>query len=403
YRDLDDPRYQRRTDSRRRSRSPKDDCDTYRDHRYDSTDSAYGYDRALTGSLERPSPRHRDLRPGITRTVQSGIDILSTPSSSHQTAAKPSPTSTVTAANRKWASNISRWNQTQEELHQQSVITEASATPIRRTATSASSQDSRAQAIVDSASEQIHPDTVSEAQLRSFDYKDAEQIACLLCQRKFKSIDTLHRHEKESELHRTNLADLDVCRQGMQRKCGTKAVAGTEKQSSPNPSSSTAAPLEATTTPSDPTRVMSTPYRDRASERRAVFGADNPAPTRGGAHPNTARSFEGPAREEQTQPILSAPEKPIGSDNVGNRLLALMGWTQGQGLGASAQGRTDIVETKIYRPGAGLGSAQAESDAQAANNTTTSRRVAFKGYIEAAKDRELLRADDGAPLVQTHD
>ena len=38
---------------------------------------------------------------------------------------------------------------------------------------------------------------------------------------------------------------------------------------------------------------------------------------------------------------------PIGENNVGNRLLQKMGWTEGQGLGRSNQGRTNIIEVCI--------------------------------------------------------
>ena len=36
----------------------------------------------------------------------------------------------------------------------------------------------------------------------------------------------------------------------------------------------------------------------------------------------------------------------IGGENIGNKLLQKMGWSQGQGLGKANQGRTDPVEVK---------------------------------------------------------
>lgn len=38
---------------------------------------------------------------------------------------------------------------------------------------------------------------------------------------------------------------------------------------------------------------------------------------------------------------------PIGSNNVGNRLLQKMGWSEGQGLGRKNQGRTSIIEVHM--------------------------------------------------------
>lgn len=40
------------------------------------------------------------------------------------------------------------------------------------------------------------------------------------------------------------------------------------------------------------------------------------------------------------------PSMPIGSNNVGNRLLQKMGWSEGQGLGRKNQGRTSIIEVE---------------------------------------------------------
>lgn len=40
----------------------------------------------------------------------------------------------------------------------------------------------------------------------------------------------------------------------------------------------------------------------------------------------------------------AAPAMPISSNNVGNRLLQKMGWSEGQGLGRKNQGRTQIIE-----------------------------------------------------------
>jgi hypothetical protein len=41
------------------------------------------------------------------------------------------------------------------------------------------------------------------------------------------------------------------------------------------------------------------------------------------------------------------PERNIGSDNIGNKMLQKMGWKEGLGLGKSNQGRTAIVEVQF--------------------------------------------------------
>lgn len=46
----------------------------------------------------------------------------------------------------------------------------------------------------------------------------------------------------------------------------------------------------------------------------------------------------------QAQTSSKLASVPIGENNVGNRLLQKMGWSEGQGLGRKNQGRTNIIE-----------------------------------------------------------
>lgn len=83
-------------------------------------------------------------------------------------------------------------------------------------------------------------------------------------------------------------------------------------------------------------------YRDRASERRVLFNQPE-APViekdSGGGKPGQKRQSEGPP------PAPSPPPPPVnpGQDesNVGNKMLKMMGWTEGTGLGTSGEGRVD--------------------------------------------------------------
>lgn len=78
-------------------------------------------------------------------------------------------------------------------------------------------------------------------------------------------------------------------------------------------------------------------YRDRAKERRLKYGESDPPP------PNRSKErFEKEVKSvsRAAQPNVSA--LPIGENNVGNRLLQKKGWSEGQGLGRTNQGRTNI-------------------------------------------------------------
>lgn len=142
------------------------------------------------------------------------------------------------------------------------------------------------------------------------DFIDFDKLACLLCKRAFQSLDILNKHIKMSNLHKENLQKL-----------------GSNSQ---NGNGSSASALE---------------YRDRAKERRLKYGEVDPPP------PNRSRErFEKEMRKQtaqmQKQASNNLASTPIDGSNLGNRLLQRMGWTEGQGLGKTNQGRTNIIEVK---------------------------------------------------------
>lgn len=293
------------------------------------------------------------------------------------------------------ATDISKWNRKQAELHASDTLENLPSTSGSSgqptlpdsipSSISASSSFQNTDEVSTSdppsgSAQGSHPPSLdvtqmSQSELIGYDYKDTARIACLLCQRKFKSLDTLHRHQDESQLHRDNLAQLETCRQGVLRKI--ESLGHTPSQ--PTTAADPAAALSTHSTPAAPV------YRDRASERRAVFGADTPSKST----PAPPKTFQGPRPALAASELHSAAEKPIESDNIGSRLLAKMGWLHGQGLGRTRQGRTDIVETKIYKPGAGLGSST-PSDAAAPEAAVrrATAGVTFAGYLDRAKDRK---------------
>lgn len=400
YVDRDDPRHWRaetsasrgQTESRRRSRSPQTSRRTNDDAARSSESSS---------TLGRSVP-WTELRSPAKDQESPHAGLLASPAS---TSKMPMSKHAVKAASKRVATDISKWNRKQAELHANEPLTtlasgkeipvsvdpcasvsdasvaaqsKEQSQPLRPSRTAPRSPQETADQCLDAVQ-------MSEAQLASYDYKDLARIACLLCQRKFKSLDTLQRHENESQLHKENLAKMEICRQGVIRK-----------NESRNDAVSHASVLESEI---GSTASLSMPaYRDRASERRAIFGANTPSKS---SHPSSApKVFEGPESTTGAPPTtvqeipLSAPAKPIDSDNVGSKLLAMMGWTHGQGLGLQKQGRTDIVETKIYKPGAGLGSiAPTDAAAHEAISTAAAHRrpesdVAFSGYLNRAKERE---------------
>lgn len=157
----------------------------------------------------------------------------------------------------------------------------------------------------------------NNAPVNEKDYVDFDKLTCNLCKRAFQSPEILTKHLRMSQLHKENLQKYNLQHN--------------------NPTSGNA--------------NQGGSYRDRAKERRQKYGEDDPPPVN-----KTRERFE---RElERQQAAYKPPPAPIGENNVGNRLLQKMGWTEGQGLGRSNQGRTDIIQAEQRNSTAGLGSKQ---------------------------------------------
>lgn len=78
-------------------------------------------------------------------------------------------------------------------------------------------------------------------------------------------------------------------------------------------------------------------YRDRASERRVLFNQpDVPLPEKDPINTKQKKS-EGPPSPPSPPPIDPGKD----TNNVGNKLLKMMGWTEGSGLGTSGEGRVE--------------------------------------------------------------
>jgi len=143
---------------------------------------------------------------------------------------------------------------------------------------------------------------------------------------------------------------------------GPKKVKAKSPTATKSPTVATA-PTTAST--EDPTSDSgATPkYRDRTQERRRVHNQPEvpilPS-ARGGkpSFPVDAASFSLLASEPPA--AKSEPPVDVGKDenNVGNKLLKKMGWSEGSGLGADGEGRSEPVKAAVYASGAGLGASK---------------------------------------------
>ena len=146
---------------------------------------------------------------------------------------------------------------------------------------------------------------------------------CLICKRKFASIEKLHQHEKLSKLHQENLAKKKA-----QEAIAVTAAKPNEKEhitpKAPNPE-----------------------YRDRAKERRTMYV---PEPSSGMAEVNQSIVDMGPSLDRARAVVETeavAPDQCLGETNVGNKLLRSLGWKGGSLGRANANGDTSVSEDGV--------------------------------------------------------
>uniref|UniRef100_A0A0B7APJ4 RNA-binding protein 5 n=2 Tax=Arion vulgaris TaxID=1028688 RepID=A0A0B7APJ4_9EUPU len=184
----------------------------------------------------------------------------------------------------------------------------------------------------DSGDEEDSSATIDESKL-----VDWAKLACLLCKRQFQSKDILSKHTQVSDLHKQNLEAL------------TKSKI-----------SSSSGKIE---------------YRDRAKERRQKYGAPEPP------EPKRRKGRE----LDVLEPIsYEEPTKlGIGEENIGNKLLQKMGWSEGQGLGKANQGIVDPIEAKRRNQMAGLGARGANLVTDVGDNYRVAlKKTMFARYSE---------------------
>ncbi|OAL71657.1 RNA-binding protein [Trichophyton violaceum] len=188
-------------------------------------------------------------------------------------------------------------------------------------------------------------------------YADLNRLCCYLCMREFKSEAHVRQHERLSQLHRENLQD-ETLKAKAQAKLAKKRTLTADQ----------------------------TEYRDRAKERRRVFGSSKSS--------NRKREAEDDRQDEYEQGLGSNPD---GTDNAaspppalskGAALLGKMGWSAGSGLGAEGSGMKQPVAADLYVQGVGLG-AQGSKVGDAVQEAGRNTRGKYDEFLE--KTREHAR------------
>lgn len=183
-------------------------------------------------------------------------------------------------------------------------------------------------------------------------YADRESLRCLVCERKFAKAALLSLHERESEMHRQNLAD----QRNIERAISQLARAGKTPRKMM------------------PARNKGQQYRDRARERRQAYNQPG-APRR-------------KAPKLESAPVKEL-EKPSGPSK-GAALLGKMGWMAGEGLGADRTGRTDVIATDMYAAGVGLG-AEGGKLGDAAAEAARKTKDNYSDFVEVTRTKARER------------
>lgn len=196
-------------------------------------------------------------------------------------------------------------------------------------------------------------------------YADQDNLACYLCMRKMPDIKTLRRHEQESELHKNNLSNP------------AKVEKATAKLAEVNWKPTKMIPLGY----DGPLRLADKMrgYRDRAKERRQVYG-----------HSSKPKAPPSDTPSNKRKPLIEEEAEPPAKKSKGAGLLAKMGWSAGEGLGAAGEGRTQAVEAKVYIPGVGLGAEGGELG-DAAEEAARKTRGDQGGFIEKTREKARER------------
>jgi len=189
------------------------------------------------------------------------------------------------------------------------------------------------------------PGSAAGTSVAEFNLTDWAGLACLLCSRAFQTREKLQKHNGMSDLHKQN---LEAWRSQQQQGEDGGDGGGS--------------------------------YRDRAKERRNKFGVDETKPQQNKFKEKYMRVM-GEVMGKGGTGAPGEPEKKIGEENVGNKMLQKMGWKDGLGLGKANQGRTEIITQQSRTKLSGLGTKQVAGD-PSLDYKDAARRAMWSRYGE---------------------
>jgi OCRE domain len=182
---------------------------------------------------------------------------------------------------------------------------------------------------------------------------------CLLCRRKFLTLEKLKYHVDVSQLHKDNLA---------------KQASQCESTDAPPSASSDSHPPPQTVVPPISTEpTTSTEYVDRAQQRRNLYGPE--LGTLAFAAPSSLPPpTEVPGGQAPAANLLApsaSHHDPLGASSVGHQMLQKLGWTGGTALPGSKGARSEAEQRRQEQMHASL---QREWDRSSASSAPAHHR-----------------------------
>lgn len=229
-------------------------------------------------------------------------------------------------------------------------------------------------------------------------YADPTKHCCYLCSRQFKTAPEVHKHERLSELHQTNLSKPELVEKAKQRleKLGLPVL------------DSAAASNVGDVRGGD--EAQEDQYRDRARERRKAYaqpkqpgfkgqgqGHASSIPATSSKTPNATTT----AKPSSTDPTQADPPQPQSKAAL---MLQKMGHTPGTGLGAGSgsiqtdphtankalETATSALETNVYAAGVGLG-AEGGNLGDAVGVAERATRGDYGDFVRDVRERARAR------------
>ena len=197
-------------------------------------------------------------------------------------------------------------------------------------------------------------------------YANPDKNCCYLCSRQFKTTAEVNKHERLSDLHRTNLKDEALKTQALAK---LKKAGIEPRQFAPDPSDENETPE----------------YRDRARERRQAFGSSAKKislPMKKSPSDQGGKGIKNGDQQQQQE-----QNKSSSSSSKGAALLGKMGWTSGQGLGAQGEGMRAPIATEIYAAGVGLGAEGGKVGDAVEEAARETKGSGYEGFLERGRER----------------